>query len=256
MKPPVEANPWAALRRFTPARITLGRAGGSLPTEALLEFTLAHARARDAVHVTLDVPGTVAQLAAAGYSSLVVHSAAGDREEYLRRPDAGRRLSAASLAQLAALALPAPPQLAILIGDGLSAAAAARHAVPLLRALRPRLAHWIWAPVVLARQARVALGDQIGALLRAEAVVVLIGERPGLSAPDSLGIYLTYAPRVGRTDAERNCISNVRPAGMSYEQAAHRLALLLEAARRLGVSGVALKDESEPELPALNDATR
>jgi ethanolamine ammonia-lyase small subunit len=253
MKPPAVVDPWAALRRFTPARIALGRTGGSLPTQALLEFSLAHAQARDAVHVALDVPSVLEQLAAAGHPSLVVQSAAADREAYLRRPDAGRRLSEASLAQLTALALPAPPQLAILIADGLSAAAAVRHAVPLLGALRPRLAQWRWAPVVLARQARVALGDQVGALLRAEAVVVLIGERPGLSAPDSLGIYLTYAPRLGRTDAERNCISNVRPAGLSYEQAAQRLALLLEAARRLGISGVTLKDESDPELPTLND---
>jgi ethanolamine ammonia-lyase small subunit len=254
MKPPVESDPWAALRRFTPARIALGRAGGSLPTQALLEFSLAHAQARDAVQVTLDVPGVLRQLAAAGYPSLVVESAARDREQYLRRPDAGRRLSEASLAQLAVLAPPVPSRLAILIGDGLSAAAAERHAVPLLNALRLRLAHWLWAPVVLARQARVALGDHVGALLQAEAVVVLIGERPGLSAPDSLGIYLTYAPRLGRTDAERNCISNVRPAGLSYEQAAQRLALLLGAARRLGASGVALKDESDPPWNPLPEA--
>jgi ethanolamine ammonia-lyase small subunit len=244
MKSPVESNPWAALRRFTPARIALGRAGESLPTAALLEFDLAHAQARDAVHISLDVPALQQQLAAAGFESLTVHSAASDRAHYLHRPDAGRRLDQASRARLAAHAAGTAPELVCVIADGLSATAALRHAVPLLQALRPRLKEQSIAPIVVAELARVALGDEIGALLGAGQVVVLIGERPGLSSPHSLGLYLTHAPRLGCTDAERNCISNVRPEGLPIGQAAYRLALLLEGARRLGRSGVALKDES------------
>jgi ethanolamine ammonia-lyase small subunit len=245
MRTPVESDPWTALRRFTPARIALGRAGESLPTRALLEFGLAHAQARDAVHTALDIASVREQLAAAGFGSVAVHSAAGNREHYLRRPDDGRTLDEPSRARLRTLAGAAAPDIAVVVADGLSAAAAARHAVPVLRALRARLNGQRIAPIVIALQARVALGDEIGELLGAGQVVVLIGERPGLSSPDSLGIYLTHAPRRGRTDAERNCISNVRPEGLGYEQAARRLALLIEGARRLGRSGVELKDESD-----------
>ncbi len=245
MKSPVESNPWALLRRFTPARIALGRAGDSLPTAALLEFGLAHAQARDAVQRDLDAPAVQQQLAGSGFRSLVVHSAASDRAHFLHRPDAGRRLDEASCASLRAIAAGTPPDIGFVIADGLSATAAMRHAVPLLQALRDRLQGRVLAPIVVAQQARVALGDEIGELLGAMQVVVLIGERPGLSSPDSLGIYLTHAPRRGRTDAERNCISNVRPEGLGYGLAASRLALLLEGARRLGRSGVELKDESE-----------
>ncbi|MFI4914558.1 MAG: ethanolamine ammonia-lyase subunit EutC [Steroidobacterales bacterium] len=245
----IETDPWQVLRRFTPARIALGRAGDSAPTEALLDFGLAHAQARDAVHVPMDCTAIVRQLADAGYASIAVHSAASDRNEYLRRPDLGRRLNEAGRARLRAHTAAARPPLVFVMGDGLSAAAAMRHAVPLLQSLGPRLTGWVMAPIVVASQARVALGDEIGELLGAEQVVVLIGERPGLSCADGLGIYLTYAPRVGRTDAERNCISNVRPEGLGYEQAAHRLAFLLAGARRLGRSGVRLKDESEQVRP-------
>lgn len=253
MNNPVEFNPWAALRRFTRARIALGRAGESMPTDALLEFGLAHAQARDAVQCNLDVPAMARQLAAAGFESLTVHSAARDRAHYLHRPDAGRTLDEASRAHLGALASGVPPDIVFVIADGLSATAVMRHAVPLLRALRTRLEGPLIAPVVVAQQARVALGDEVGALLGAGQVVVLIGERPGLSAPDSLGLYLTHGPRPGRTDAERNCISNVRPQGLGYAQAAYRLALLLAGARRLGRSGVELKDESEPAQLAMVD---
>jgi ethanolamine ammonia-lyase small subunit len=244
MKTPVASDPWALLRRFTPARIALGRAGESLPTAALLEFGLAHAQARDAVHRSLDVPAVLGQLAAAGFGTLTVASAAVDRAHYLHRPDAGRRLDENSHTRLCGHSAANPPDLAIVIADGLSACAAMRHAVPLLQALRPRLETLQIAPVVVAQQARVALGDEVGELLGAAQVVVLIGERPGLSSPDSLGAYLTHAPRVGRTDAERNCVSNIRPEGLGYERAAYRLALLCEGARRLGRSGVDLKDES------------
>jgi ethanolamine ammonia-lyase small subunit len=248
MKTPVQSDPWSALRRFTPARIALGRAGESLPTAAVLEFGLAHAQARDAVHRSLDLPVILQQLAGAGFATLTVHSAAADRAHYLCRPDAGRRLDEASRALLSTLAGAPPPDLAIVIADGLSATAAMRHALPVLLALRPRLAGLQLAPLVVARQARVALGDEVGELLRARQVVVLIGERPGLSSPDSLGVYLTHAPRIGCTDAERNCISNVRPAGLDYQRAASRLDSLLTEARRFGRSGVALKDESDAAL--------
>ena len=245
----VAEDPWAALRRFTAARIARGRAGAGLPTRAWLDFALAHALARDAVHAPFDAAGLQAALAADGWPTLRLRSAAGDRRTYLQRPDLGRHLDEASAARLAApdaQAWPtgAGPRLAVVLADGL-AAPAAWHALPLLAALRPRLPGWRWAPVAIAELARVALGDDIGERLQADAVVVMLGERPGLSAPDSLGLYLTWVPRRGRTDAERNCISNVRPQGLSPAQAAERLAWLLAGARRLGASGVVLKDDSD-----------
>ena len=241
-----QPDPWETLRRFTRARIALGRSGGSVPTRALLDFGLAHAQARDAVHPALDVPALQRALLAAGFgASLQVRSAVDDRATYLRRPDLGRLLAAASRAALADLHADAC-DLLFVIADGLSARAAQTHAVPLLEQARPLLPpHWRIGPVVIVTQGRVALGDEIGTLLRAQQVVVCIGERPGLSSPDSLGLYLTHVPRPGRTDAERNCISNVRPEGLSYAQAAHKLAYLLNGARRLGKSGVDLKDDSE-----------
>ncbi len=230
---------WQRLKRFTPARIALGRTGASLPTEALLDFELAHAKARDAVHALLHIDEIQADIEALGWESVRVHSAAHDRAEYLRRPDLGRRLD-----QIVPRLPAQSPELLFIIADGLSALAAERHAVPLLAALKPNLAGWSVGPVVMAEQARVALGDPIGESLGAEIVVMLIGERPGLSAPDSLGVYITYGPRVGRSDAERNCFSNIRPQGLTYDLAAHRLLHLLEAARGLRLTGVALKDES------------
>ncbi len=228
-------DPFAALRRATPARIGLGRAGQGLPTAPMLAFQLAHATARDAVQAALDVPRLQAELAR---PSRVVHSAAPDRDAYLKDPGLGRRL--------APLATPLPRgdhDLAIVIGDGLSAVAVQAHAAAVVHALARRLQGWAIAPVVIARQARVALGDEVGQALGARAVLVLIGERPGLSAADSLGAYLTWDPRPGRRDHERNCVSNIRsPAGLSCDQAADKLAWLLGEARRLGFSGVALKD--------------
>lgn len=245
MKDLISPNPWQQLRQFTQARIALGRAGDSLPTQAMLDFGLAHAKARDAVHEPLDCAAVEAQLAAAGFQFLRVHSAAPDRAYYLRRPDYGRRLDEDSRARLKSLNLPRPPEAVFVIADGLSAFAPARHAVPLLQAVRERLKDWNIAPIVIAEQSRVALGDEIGEILGAGQVVMLIGERPGLSSPDSLGLYLTYAPRIGRSDAERNCISNVRLEGLNYDLAAHKLCFLLNEARRLKLSGVNLKDNSD-----------
>jgi ethanolamine ammonia-lyase small subunit len=253
-------NSWTRLRSFTNARLALGRAGDSLPTSEVLEFALAHAQARDAVHNTLDVESVARDLAASGFKSITVQSAARDRAEYLRRPDLGRELSGTSRSLLKDChpersngtnrSQRELPSVIFIIADGLSAIAPARHAVPFLQEITSKLEGWPIAPIIIATQARVALGDEIGELLNAEMTVVLIGERPGLSSPDSLGIYLTYKPRIGCTDAGRNCISNVRPEGLSYAAAAHKLHHLMLVARRIGQSGVALKDESDqPLLP-------
>ncbi|CAJ3192352.1 ethanolamine ammonia-lyase small subunit [Burkholderia pseudomallei] len=254
----VEKNPWGQLKSFTNARIALGRAGNSLPTAPLLAFNLSHAQARDAVHQPLDADALRRDIEAAGLPTLGVQSAAPDRQHYLRRPDLGRRLADDSRALLAAhgAALGEAPDLVFVVGDGLSAFAAAKQALPLLNAMRPKLDGWRVGPVVVARQARVALGDEIGELLGARLVAMLIGERPGLSSPDSLGVYLTYAPKVGCHDAQRNCISNVRPEGLPHDAAAHKLHYLLAHARRLGITGVGLKDDSDALLPAAQAQTR
>ncbi|MCJ2053528.1 ethanolamine ammonia-lyase subunit EutC [Methylobacterium sp. J-070] len=241
---------WARLAALTPARIGLGRAGSGLPTREVLRFGLDHAQARDAVHAPLDSEALARDIAALGFPTLSVASRAPDRAAYLRRPDLGRRLDPADRA-----ALKGPKRasdLAIVVADGLSARAVHANAAPLLAAFGPlaERAAWRLAPVVIARQARVALGDEIGEALGARAVAVLIGERPGLSSPDSLGIYLTFGPRPGRSDAERNCISNVRAAGLPHDLAAFRLAWLLTRALSLGLTGVALKDESDRALEA------
>lgn len=245
---PVPPDPWADLRRHTPARIGLGRSGVALPTTEVLRLAAAHAQARDAVHVALDVQALAAALHSDGWRSVGVASRAASRGEYLRRPDLGRRLSPADATRLRDLAA-GDVDLAIVIGDGLSALAVQRHALPLLRALRAALGDTLTlAPLAIATQARVALADEIGALLQARVALILLGERPGLSSPDSLGAYLTHTPAVGRTDAERNCVSNIRPEGLPPERAAQRLAWLLREALRRGVSGVALKDDSATEL--------
>ncbi|MGY1691007.1 ethanolamine ammonia-lyase subunit EutC [Geodermatophilus sp. SYSU D01105] len=239
---PPDPDPWAVLRSATRARVALGRAGDALPTSRELEFRAAHAAARDAVHMPLD-PALV-RAGLAGREVLEVHSAAGDRATYLQRPDLGRQLAAGT-------ELPrTDADLALVLADGLSPRAVHEHAAGLTTALLERASGWTVAPLVLASQARVALGDAIGAALGVRAVVVLIGERPGLSAADSLGAYLTWDPRPGRADSERNCVSNVRPPhGLSYAQAADTVVALLAAARELGASGVALKDEG-PALAA------
>ena len=241
------SDPWQDLCRYTTARIAQGRSGASLPTKPMLAFQLAHAQARDAVHLPFDASGICAVVGDAQLEMLRVHSAAADRDIYLRRPDWGRRLDAASRQQLPQSPTSAPYDIAFVIADGLSALAVHQHAVPVFKLARQALlqAGWRIAPLVLAEQARVALGDEIGELLGAKQVAVLIGERPGLSSADSLGIYLTYSPHVGRHDAERNCISNIRPGGLDYEQAAHKLVWLACEAQRRQLTGVALKDESE-----------
>jgi ethanolamine ammonia-lyase small subunit len=238
----VTPSPWRGLRRFTAARIGLGRAGDSLPTEALLAFQLDHARARDAVHLPFEAETLREELEAAGHAVLMLHSDAESRAVYLRRPDLGRRLSATSRLALEEHATASAASYDI--ADGLSALAAHSHAVPLLSSTAAALQAMGWrvAPVVVASQARVALADEIGQLLGAEQVAILIGERPGLSVADSLGVYLTYGPRPGRSDAERNCISNIHGQGLGYADAQATLIYLLSQARRLRLTGVALKD--------------
>ncbi len=234
------------LRTLTPARVALGRAGASLPTHALLAFTLDHARARDAVHAAFDPGHLVAGLGELGLAALSVSSRAGDRRTYLRRPDLGRRLDPSSEQILADAAGRGAFPLVVVIGDGLSPKAVHAHALPLMRHLVVQLASAQIGigPVVVASGARVALGDEIGAILAAQMVVVLIGERPGLSAPDSLGAYLTFAPKLGRTDADRNCVSNIHGAGLTCEEAAFKIAWLVREGLSRKVTGVALKDES------------
>jgi len=249
-KPPVDPqNPWLELRRLTPARIALGRTGTSLPTHAQLDFQYAHAQARDAVHLPFDHAGLSAQLTGRQRDSLLLHSAAVDRNSYLQRPDLGRKLSDQSAQALReyALAHPGGVDLVIVVADGLSALAVHRHTLPFLTRLEEQMSadEWSTAPVVLVEQGRVAIGDEIGQLLGAKMVVMLIGERPGLSSPDSLGLYFTYNPKVGLTDAYRNCISNVRLEGLSYGMAAHRLLYLMREACRRQLSGVNLKDEAQ-----------
>ena len=237
---------WRRLAGITPARIALGRAGTGLPTREVLRFALAHAQARDAVHLPFDSARMASEVAALGFETLEVTSAAPARDAYLRRPDLGRRLSDESRALLEARA-GAPVDLALVVADGLSSTAIHAQAVPFLSAFKARIAEagWSVGPVCVASQARVALGDEVGERLKASACVVLIGERPGLSSPDSLGLYLTFAPRAGRSDAERNCISNVRNEGLSHEHAAFKLAWLLKEALARRVTGVTLKDESD-----------
>lgn len=231
---------WSELSALTPARIALGRSGVSLPTREVLSFGLAHARARDAVHAMLDVPRLLAALRGESWEALDVRSRADTRSAYLARPDWGRRLDTDSARRLAAHDPGTDGcDVVLALGDGLSALAVEAHALSLLRHLRPALADLRVAPLVVATQARVALADEVGALLRARVAICLIGERPGLSAPDSLGIYLTAAPRIGRNDAQRECISNIHAAGLGYQAAAAQLATRMRAALASGSSGVA-----------------
>jgi ethanolamine ammonia-lyase small subunit len=246
---------WARLRGLTVARIGLARTGASLATQPLLDFRLAHALARDAVHDRLDTDKLAEDASVLGLSVLIADSAAGDRRTYLMRPDLGRLLGAESAATLAARA--GNDDVAIVIADGLSARAVQTHAVPVLALALPalRAEGWRIAPLVIVRQGRVAVGDAIAVTLGAGAVAVLIGERPGLSAPDSMGAYLTWRPRLDSTDAERNCISNIRPAGVTYQDAAFKLTFLLRELRRHGRSGVTLKDNSD-DAPVIGSVTR
>jgi len=236
---------WATLRRSTAARIGLARTGASLATGPLLDFRLAHARARDAVHAPLDEPKLLADLRSLGLPVVAVSSAVRDRAQYLLRPDLGRQLADVDQALLAARG--EPNDVVFVVTDGLSACAVQSHAQPLLAQVLPDLAHagWQVAPLVLVRLGRVAIGDAVARALNADSVVVLIGERPGLSAPDSMGAYLTWQPGPQTTDAQRNCISNIRPEGIGYADAAFRLMHLLMAMRARRISGVALKDTTE-----------
>ncbi len=224
----------------------MGRVGSSLPTKEVLDFGLAHAMARDAVHLPLDAEALDTQIRALGFSTLHVHSNAPNRPAYLLRPDFGRRLNNESREYLQTLKPNGAIDLLIVIGDGLSSLAIQRHAAPLLSELQRYIPNsWKVGPVVIVQQARVAIADEVAEIMGARMVVMLIGERPGLSSPDSLGIYLTYAPRVACSDADRNCISNVRPEGLDYPIAAKKLMWLATAASRFKISGVTLKDESD-----------
>lgn len=254
----VIADPWADLAARTPARLALGRAGAALPSREVLRLALAHAQARDAVHAAPEFDQIAEALQAAGRTTLCVESAAPDRATYLRRPDLGRRLSARSREALSGAETSAESDGVVVIADGLSARAVNDHALAVLMPLADALADagLTLAPVVLAREARVALGDEIGARLRARLCIMLVGERPGLSAADSLGAYLTFGPGPGRSDADRNCVSNIRPGGLAPAQAAARIAWLVDAALRRGLTGVALKDESPSGLTGAGSPER
>lgn len=244
MREMIRFDPWQGLRRFTPARIALGSVGNSLPTAELLRLGLAHAEARDAVYQPFDAALLEEALQVLSFPVLRVRSRATDRTTYLLRPDLGQSLDDESSALLKEQESKGFDILFVL-SDGLSPIAVQRHALPLLQSVKPLLpVERRIGPLIIVEQSRVALGDEIGELLHVQTVVVLIGERPGLSSPDSLGIYLTFQPKVGRTDAERNCISNIRPEGLEYGSAARRLVWLLDEARRTQLSGVRLKDSS------------
>lgn len=238
-------DPWAGLSRYTSARIALGRAGGSQRTASRLDFQLAHARARDAVMASFDVDALEQELHAAGFATHALATQAVDRHRYLVRPDLGRQLAQSSRDQLRDLAATwGRRDLAILVSDGLAAQAAQRHAVTTVIALLARLAlsGWTTFPVFIVPLARVKLQDEVGEILGARHTLMVLGERPGLSSPDSLGAYFTHTPRAACTDADRNCVSNIRPEGLPPAEAARKLAHLLFESARLGVSGVALKD--------------
>jgi ethanolamine ammonia-lyase small subunit len=242
--------PFAArLRALTPARVGLGRAGVSLLTRDVLGFQLAHAQARDAVHACLDSGSVATAIGGLVQPASVIRlqSAATDRTAYLQRPDLGRTLDENSR-QILARIEPEVRDLALVVADGLSALAVERHVPGLLVELLPCLADWRMAPICIVEQGRVAVGDEIGSLLRAELSVILIGERPGLSSPDSLGAYITWQPRPGRTDAERNCISNIRAEGLGYRDAAGQIMNFLTAARRHQLTGTNLAEAARKLL--------
>lgn len=252
-------NPWALLRDYTDARIGLGRSGVSIPTSHSLEFQLAHAQAQDAVHLPLDVEHIVEQinnnnLNPETYLPILLHSQAINRTTYLQRPDLGRKLNGDSTETLKKINLnkDEPFDLSIVIVDGLSSLAIKENAVNFIERLLSALINdtqkWKIAPFTIIQQGRVAIGDEVGELLKAKISLVLIGERPGLSSPDSLGLYLTWNPKAGLTDASRNCISNVRSEGLSYEEAVKKTMYLLKESRRLELSGVNLKDRTTNDV--------
>lgn len=245
-------NPWDSLKRYTQARVAIGRCGSSIPTKELLDFKLCHAKAIDAVHIELNtqkIANDIDDLF--NEKTILLHSAAKDRGEYLRRPDLGRKLSKESVERLKSFTLGGnqKPDVALVIADGLSSFAIEKNVVPFLQNFLPLLKkHELSiAPITVVEQGRVAVADEVGKLFKARLIVILIGERPGLKTPDSLGIYMTYKPTVGTTDERRNCISNVRPEGLSYEIAAHKLMYLINEAFARQLSGVELKDEQDTE---------
>jgi len=246
------------LRRYTSARVGLGQAGSAVPTREQLNFQLDHALARDAVHARMDVADLLQGLRLRKLACIALRSAVAgefvqdERQIYLRRPDLGRSLHADSAEALRQLSQDKKPDVVFVIADGLTSLAAERHALHLLDAIISVLnqEQWSAGPVCVVSQGRVAIGDEIGHLLTTKLVVMMIGERPGLSAPDSLGVYLTWAPRKGRTDAERNCISNIRADGLSYADAAQRIVFYMNGARQLQCTGVALKENPALLLPA------
>ena len=252
----VVQNSWHNLRQFTDARIGLGRAGGSIPTKALLSFQMDHANARDAVHIPLDREKLLTELPTE-HGRLLLRSQATNREVYLQRPDLGRCLSEASVQDIDAYKADnrQPLRIALVIVDGLSSTAVQRHAAAMTRLLCQKIADTEdrLAPICLVEQGRVAIGDEIGELLDVDCLVLMIGERPGLSSPDSLGIYYTFKPRVGLQDSNRNCISNIRPGGLSFEEAGDKLLWLMDESQRIQQSGVMLKDESEHNKEGITD---
>ena len=244
---------WKQLAQFTQARVGLGRVGVSQTTRDVLDFLDAHAHARDAVHAVLNAEALIDDFQRAGFQAVHVHSRAKSRLDFLQHPDLGRRLDPDSVQRLAESfsapgllpsphpATGVPKRLAIVVGDGLSPLASMCNALPVVVALRALLHDWELNPVVIAEQARVALGDEVGALCSAAVTLMLLGERPGLQAADSLGAYITYEPRIGRSDAERNCVSNIHSRGLGSEAAAAQIAWFLREALRLGATGIELK---------------
>ena len=244
-------DPWQALSQFTPARIALGRAGTSLTTAAHLAFQLAHARARDAVSLPLDFVMLEKALQDAGLQTIQLHTQASNRLVYLQRPDKGRLLAPSSVDRVTDLAAQMTgPDIAIIVADGLSSKALQQHARPFLEILMPalRTRKYSASPICLVQQGRVAVADHVGELLSAAMSAILIGERPGLSSPDSMGVYFTYGPNRKRTDAHRNCISNIHARGLNYETALEKLLFLIAEANRLQLSGVHLKDDMRSEV--------
>jgi ethanolamine ammonia-lyase small subunit len=246
----MERDVWNSLRKYTPARIAIGRAGGSLPTNEVLDFAWAHAEARDAVKAELELEKLSSSIEKLGVKCLRLQSAAADRDTYIRRPDLGRKLSHHSRDLLAQLSSPAAADVALIIADGLSAVAAQEQAVKVLEKLLPMLAasRIVIAPICVVKNARVAIEDEIGHLLQATVAVILLGERPGLGTADCLGAYLVYEPRLANTDANRNCISNIREAGLPPPAAAETIHYLLSESLRRKISGVMLKDERAKAL--------
>jgi len=246
----ITTDPWHSLRSFTHARIALGRAGAALPVAEALQFRLAHAHARDAVYSILDTDTLRATLETQGHTVAWVQSQAHHREEYLKRPDLGRILNFTSRTAIQQLTTTPTAQIAIILADGLSATAINNHALPVLTILLKKFedAALTLAPVILATQSRVALADEIGELLNVKLSIILIGERPGLSSPESMGAYLTFNPRSGLTDEARNCISNIHPQGLPYAAAADTIFYLARTAFSRELTGIALKDETPPQL--------